>query len=186
MNKTVPNRNPVSSVLDKLYNKTIRCPYCGTKIPKYTAVCENCGLTKAQIAEGKVSAAGKTEVLYTNIRPSSISFWKMAISAVFGFTGIHCFISRRWIRGTIIAALCFGFLICAFIFNPAYIDSAGNEIAAHPLRYAFTGSEYYFFPTDVCGLVGVCLWIWDWIAIVFGWYKYPVRISSDKNAAAVK
>lgn len=182
MDNVKSNRTPVSGTLDRLYNKTIRCPYCGTKIPKYTAVCENCGLSKAQIAEGKISSRKKADVIYTNIRPSSLPFWKMAFASVFGFTGAHCFVAKRWIRGAIIATLCFGFLICAFIFNPAYTDAAGNPVAAHPWREAFTGSEYYFFPTDIMGLVGVCLWIYDWFAVVFGWFKYPVKVNTEKTA----
>jgi hypothetical protein len=77
-------------------------------------------------------------------------------------------------------------IIGFFVF---YID-VGSEAAesaeavlAHPARYAFDKNGL-FMPQDVAGLVAIALWIWDWIAILFGWYKYPVFVSIDdkKNA----
>jgi hypothetical protein len=174
-------RTPVSERLDRLYGKNIRCPYCHTVIPKFVSTCPNCGISKAQIAEANVKEEKikeKQPIIWSKIRPVNIPFWKMAIGCVFGFLGLHCFISKRKIRGVIILSLTLGFIIGGFIFHPA-IESLGLE--AHPW-YSAAEKQGLIFPTTAMGLVSIVLWVWDWIAVVFGWYKYPVVVKAQETA----
>jgi hypothetical protein len=178
MEQSKPFRTPVSEKLDKLYGKNIRCPYCGSRIPKFVSTCENCGISKAQLAEAIVNGGNDKrshQRIWSALRPADIPFWKMAVGCVFGMFGTHCFISRRWIRGTIICSCIFILFIGGFIFHPSIPDLG---IAAHPLRAAFE-SQGLPVPFDVIGMVGVVLWIWDWFAVLLGFYKYPVIIKIE-------
>ncbi|MDR1917444.1 MAG: hypothetical protein LBQ05_00460 [Christensenellaceae bacterium] len=175
------NRTPISYKLDKLYNKTIRCPYCGTKIVKFTSTCENCGLTKVQIAESlvkKKNARKQQKRLWSKVHPEDIPYWKILLSAMFGFTGAHCFVTRRWIRGTYILLAMVAMLIGFIIFPIDTTNVEAEAVVTHPVRWAFDQNGLYM-PQDVFGVVAIVLWIWDWIAILFGFFKYPVFVKID-------
>jgi hypothetical protein len=106
----------------------------------------------------------------------------VALASLFGFTGAHCFLTKRWIRGTYIVVAIL-MMIVGFIVFPISIDSEADAVVAHPFRYAFD-SVGLFFPADVFGVVALCLWVWDWFAIMFGWYKYPVFVDIDSGKKA--
>jgi hypothetical protein len=91
--------------------------------------------------------------------------------------GTYCFISKRWIRGTIILGFFVAFFACGIIFPLGNIDTG---ISTHWLRARFNQQDLPF-PPDILGLVAVILWIWDWFAVLFGWYKYPVIIKTEQN-----
>jgi hypothetical protein len=177
------NHTPISRKLDKLYNKNVRCPYCGTKIPKFTAGCENCGITKVQIAESIVNRKDRKKYrkrLWSRILPADIPFWKVALAAMFGFTGAHCFLTKRWIRGTyILTAMILMFV--GFAIWPIKVDDELEAVVTTGMRYQMDSVGLFAMPQDVAGVAAVVMWIWDWIAVVFGWYKYPIYVDIDKG-----
>jgi hypothetical protein len=142
-----------------------------------------------QIAESIVNKKGakkRQKRLWSKVHPTDIPYWKILLSAMFGFTGAHCFVTKRWIRGAFILGSVLLMFICFFVF-PIDVSSEAAEAAemvlAHPARYMF--DEYgLMFPPDILGVVAIGLWLWDWIAILFGFYKYPVFVDLDaqKNA----
>ncbi len=186
-------RQQVDDRLDRLYMKAIRCPYCHTRIPKGTAVCPTCGISKDQIyhansvikrrrkGEPKVKRP-KPQIIMSTVRPASIPFWKMAVGGVFGFLGIHCFVAKRWRRGVFILG-CFVlfFILSVCIFYPG---GEGTGAVTHPVRALFE-DKTYLFPPDLLGLVAAVMWIWDWFAILIGTFKYPVVIDPTDTQPAV-
>lgn len=171
--------------LDRLYMKGLRCPYCHTKIAKGAAHCPNCGITKEQIYHANVVLknnqrsvkAPKPAVIMSPVRPASIPFWQMALGGMFGFLGIHCFIAKRYWRGIAILACTILYFVLSMIFNPAY-ELNGEMIEAHWFRQMFE-SRTFIFPSDLLSLVAIVLWVWDWVCILLGKFKYPVVIDND-------
>ncbi|MCQ2381772.1 MAG: hypothetical protein MJ054_00525 [Clostridia bacterium] len=159
--------------LDVLYMREMRCPYCQTRIPKGTSKCKNCGLTKEQIYYAKLTVpySTKNNVLMSKVRPADLPFWKMILGAVFGFLGIHCFISKRYLRGLFMFLLTAGFIATLIIFPISLGDETANGV-----RYLFE-SKTYLFPGDLLGIMALGLWIWDFFAVLFNQYKYPVKIN---------
>ena len=175
---TYQKRVTADERLDNLYMKEMRCPYCQTKMPKGTSKCKNCALTKEQIYSAKLTAPYKPgqNILMSKIRPAELPLWKMVVSSVFGFFGIHCFVAKRYLRGAIILLLSVAFLISWFVFPPAIGNAAPNEI-----RYMFE-STTHLFPGDLLGIFALGLWVWDFFAILFGQFKYPVVVSLGEHA----
>lgn len=172
-------RETAADRLDRLYLKSIRCPYCHTRIEKGTTKCPNCGITKEQIYHANLVLRKKKQpkppVLYSKVRPASIPFWKMAIGAMFGFLGIHCFVAKRKWRGLVILMSTLLFFILGSIFHPAVQNLM---LDAHPFRAMFE-DKGWFFPFDFFALIAGVMWIWDWCAILLGKFKYPVVIKGE-------
>ena len=169
--------------LDHLYMKSIRCPYCHTKIPKGTSLCPNCGITKEQIYTAELvthKRKAKSIVLYSKVRPANIPFWKMGLGGMFGFLGVHCFVAKRYWRGAIILACTVLFFVLGIIFNNQYTNAAGDIVPAHWLRAMFE-RKTYMFPPDLLGLVAMVMWIWDWVCILLGKFKYPVLLRAEEQ-----
>jgi len=155
--------------LDNLYMTEMRCPYCQTKMPKGTSKCKNCALTKEQIYYAKLTIPyGKQNVLMSHVRPASIPYVKMVVGSIFGFTGLHCYFAKRPVRGVIILLLTIAYFASLIIFPPVL-----GEAAAHPVRAMFD-SKGILFPGDLLGILFLGLWLWDFFAVVFGAFKYPV------------
>ena len=182
----VTSRKVADDRLDRLYMKAMRCPYCHTKIAKGVAVCPNCGISKEQIYHANVVVnkrkkgeprvkRPKPQIIMSKVRPASIPFWKMALGALFGLFGVHCFIAKRWKRGLFILG-CFVlfFILSICIFQPGLVSEG---IPMHPWRAAFE-NKTYLFPPDLLGIVAMGMWIWDWIGILFGTFKYPVVLAA--------
>lgn len=175
---TMHQRVTADERLDALYMSEMRCPYCQTKMPKGTAKCKNCALTKEQIYYAKLTAPYKPgqNILMSKVRPAELPFWKMALGGVFGFFGIHCFVAKRYIRGCVILLLSVLFLVSAILFPPANGDNPPNEI-----RYMFE-STTYLFPGDLLGIIALTIWVWDLFAILLRQFKYPVVINLGEEA----
>lgn len=156
--------------LDMLYMREMRCPYCLTKMPKGTTKCKNCALTKEQIYYAKLTAPYKRDqnVLMSKVRPAELPFWKVGLGGIFGFFGIHCFVTKRYVRGAIMLLLTVLYLISMVIFPSAY-----GELEAHPWRAAFE-NQTFLFPPDLLGIIALGMWVWDMFAILIGQFKYPV------------
>ncbi len=172
------HRTPVSDRLDRLYTKSIRCPYCNTKIPQVVDKCANCGITKAQLISAEIlkrNKKAKQVKLMSKVRPEEIPFWKMALTGMFGFLGLHAFASKRPIRGAIILSSFILFFVFTAIFPYAY-----GDVSIHPFRASFE-DQGLIFPFDVFGMVAAVLWIWDWFAILLGNYKYPVVLKEEQS-----
>lgn len=171
--------------LDQLYMKSLRCPYCHTKIPKGTSQCPNCGITKSQIYNADLvthqrQRREKPHVLYSKVRPANIPFWKMGLGGMFGFLGVHCFIAKRYWRGAIILGCTLLFFIFGMIFMPQYTNQFGEVVPAHWLRALFERNTY-IFPPDILGLVAIVMWVWDWVCILLGKFKYPVVLHTEEQ-----
>ena len=156
--------------LDELYMKNMRCPYCQTQMPKGTSKCKNCALTKEQIYYAKLTAPYKSgqSVLFSKVRPATVSYGKMALGGAFGFLGIHCFMTKRYVRGVIMLLLTISFLATFFIFPPEVGESTGSQIRN---MFEIRG---YLFPGDLLGFFALGLWVWDFFGILFGQFKYPI------------
>lgn len=155
--------------LDALYMREMRCPYCNTKMPQGTSKCKNCALTKEQIYYAKLASPFKRHqnVLMSRIRPAELPLWKVGVGSIFGFLGIHCFISKRYLRGLIMLMLTISFIVMLCIFPP-YVEDSVSEI-----RQMFE-EKTYLFPGDLLGIFALGLWVWDLFAVWFGQFKYPV------------
>ena len=168
-NNRLAKRIQADERLDSLYMTEMRCPYCQTKMPKGTSKCKNCALTKEQIYYAQLTMPyGKQNVLMSHVRPANVSYGKMVACSVFGFFGLHCFFAKRPIRGVIMLLLTISFFVSLFIFTPVM-----GEQAAHPVRAMFD-SKGMLFPGDLLGIFALGLWVWDFFAVVFGQFKYPV------------
>lgn len=164
--------------LDALYMREMRCPYCQTKIMRGTAKCKNCGLTKEQIYYAKLKTPYKpsNRTLMSKVRPAELPLWKMVLGSVFGVFGVHNYIAKRYVRGAIMLLLTIGYIVSLILFPPAFGDGQPNQI-----RYAFE-SKTYLFPGDMLGIVVLGMWVWDFFAILFRQYKYPVQIEISEEA----
>lgn len=158
--------------LDALFMREMRCPYCQTKMPRGTSKCKNCGLSKEQIYYAKLTAPYKPgrNILMSKVRPAGLPLWQMGLGAAFGFFGIHCFISKRYLRGALFWLLLIGFIVELCIFPPNFGDPDKASI-----RYAFE-SRTYLFPGDLIGIILLGLWVWDLFAVFLRQYKYPVVV----------
>ena len=156
--------------LDALYMRSMRCPYCQTKIPQGTSKCQNCGLTKEQIYYAKLTVPYKRgqNILMSKIRPAELPLWKIGVGGVFGFLGMHCFIAKRYVRGIVMLLLTVSFIASLIIFPPAFGENAANEV-----RSMFE-TRTYLFPGDLLGIFVLGMWVWDLFAIFFRQFKYPV------------
>lgn len=150
--------------LDALFMREMRCPYCQTKMPKGTSKCKNCALTKEQIYYAKLAVPFKRHqnILMSKVLPAELPRWKMVLGSVFGFLGVHCFIAKRFLRGAFMLMLTVSFLVSFFVFPP---DNA--------IRALFE-NKTYLFPGDLLGILALGFWVWDFFAVLFGQFKYPV------------
>ena len=73
-------------------------------------------------------------------------------------------LKRLWL----IVLLTIAFLSTFFIFPPEVGESAGSQIRN---MFEIRG---YLFPGDLLGLFALGMWVWDFFAILFGQFKYPV------------
>lgn len=185
---TANERKVADDRLDRLYRKNLRCPYCHTLIPKGTAVCPTCGISKEQIYHANLVVSQqrkgapkvkkpKPQIIMSKVRPASIPFWKMAVGGMFGFLGVHCFVAKRWWRGGFILGCMTLFIILSILIFPPGTDG----VATHPWRELFE-NKTYLFPTDLFGYVAMIMWIWDWFCILLGSFKYPVVIDPQNPA----
>jgi len=135
---------------------------------------------KKQIAESSNKSAKyirkhKTgeQVLMTRSRPVDVRFTVMVLWLLLGLFGAHNFYVGRKIRGWIMVG-CF-VTTCLFFF----IFPTGNPLdgftGQHSWRAAFDGWNVPF-PTDWFFIAGFIMWAYDAFAVVFGFYKYPVRL----------
>ena len=162
------NRIQADERLDKLYMKAMRCPYCQTRMERGTTKCANCGITKEQIYYASLKRMrGRQAVLHSRVRPASIPYWKMAVAGMFGFTGAHCFLAKRYWRGAIILLCLVAWLVLALVFPDG-----------HAIRRMFE-DKTYLFPGDLLVFVWATLWVVDWIAILFNRFKYPVVLTLE-------
>ena len=164
--------------LDMLFMREMRCPYCQTKMPKGTSKCKNCALTKEQIYNAKLTAPYKPgrNILMSKVRPAELPFWKMLIGGLFGFLGIHCYVSKRYVRGIIMLLLSVAFIAELMIFPPEF-----GERAAHASRALFEDSTF-LFPPDLLGIFVLFMWVWDLFAILLRHFKYPVVVQIEEQA----
>jgi|GEM_PF-3481477 len=164
--------------LDAIYMSEMRCPYCQTKILRGTAKCKNCGLTKEQIYYAKLAQPFKRgqNVLMSKIRPATLPLWKMVLGSVFGFFGVHCFIAKRYVRGSIMLLLTVLFIAEILIFTPAFGETSANAIRA------MFEEKTHLFPGDLIGIVALGWWIVDFFAVLFRQFHYPVVIQLDEVA----
>ena len=168
-NPLVKNRVRSDDRLDHLYMTEMRCPYCQTKMPKGTSKCKNCALTKEQIYQAKLTVPyGKNNILMSKVRPVELSYGKMVTGSVFGFLGLHCFFSKRFIRGIVLILLTVAAILSFVIF-----PSVHGETPSHPVRRMIE-EKGMLFPGDLIGIIVLGMWVWDFFAVTFGQFKYPV------------
>ena len=173
-------RQAASRKLDRLYGKNVKCPYCRTKILKYSQVCEACGITKEQVAfashqDAKKIMRGemKGKVILTRRKPDDVDMVRFMIYLIFlGVFGAHNFFVGRKIRGWIMFCSFTLLILSSIIFTL-------NPDNLHPWRQFFLEANLWF-PFDVPGYIAVIVWAYDWFAaVLLGTYKYPVHISSQ-------
>lgn len=183
--------------LDKLYTSTVRCPYCKNKIQKLQTVCSRCGLHKIQIAYAsnkrakammKNDEAGK--IIKMRRRPNDVPMWQLACRLIIGIFGVHNFYTGRRIRGWIMLGCMILFIIEAtFIFPPGKavpVDGGGIEwVGMHPWRSNNVFLMGTLLPFDFLGVIPMILWLSDSLGIIFGWYKYPVRLGEVNDAGKI-
>jgi len=182
-------KKEIDPKLDYLYNTTVRCPYCHSRILKYTSVCPRCGITKHQIhgasnKRAKEIMKNKTgELIFmSRRRPDDVTFTGMALrSFIGGLFGWHCFYCGRKIRGWIM-------LICGVV---GLVGVACTASPKNPMRMYFEshilfGTHELLPPFDLLLIVAFCLHALDFFCIALGAFKYPVRLGEPLNATTKK
>jgi len=173
--------------LDRLFNKNVRCPYCKAKILKYTTTCARCGIHKQQLIDASNKSAKEMKkqksggkIFMTRNRPDDISFTKMALLLLVGLFGAHNFYVGRKMRGFLMLAFLAIGMIFVFIF-PISAQAADGTMGMHPTRKSFEQAMGGMpFPTDFLIAAAVIMWAFDAIAIIFGFYKYPIRLGEKE------
>lgn len=171
--------------LDKLYPRTIRCPYCKDRIYAYTTTCKTCGLTKRQItgashqrAKEMIKNKEKGKIVMTKRRPDDLDMVRFSLWLCVGFVGAHNFYVGRKVRGWIMASFLIAYVVCFAVFPPAGTFYPGSP--ASSVRAAFGNTLGGVFPTDFFGVIPVLVWFYDIFAIIlFRTYKYPVRLADN-------
>jgi hypothetical protein len=163
--------------VDQLFKRNIRCPYCKSRIHALESSCSICGVSKKQIVDASNARAkqilkDKTgeKVVMTTRRPDDVKLSKMCIGVILGIVGVHNFFVGRKARG-IAMILCFVSLVLSNFIFP--IGPSG--VATNPFRASAT-NLFGIFPFDIPGIVAVIVWFMDCFAIVFGTFRYPVRL----------
>ena len=150
----------------------MNCPKCGNKIPRGFDTCLYCDTKVAQFTNGSNRAAKqaikegrKDEVVMTTTIPSDVSKTRLLIySIALGFAGAHCFYVGRKARGWIIPIL---FITCfLFIIIP-------ESWFLHAYLSGITAG--------MIGAVGVFMWWWDILRIMFGKYNIPILLTSRRR-----
>jgi len=167
--------------LDRLYTSGVRCPYCGNRIPKLQTTCTRCGLNKIQIAYASnrrakemMRAGDRGKIVMMRRRPSDVKLSELAWRLSLGMFGVHSFYVGRRIRGWITLGCMLVFILSVFIFP---LGDISNELSGmHPWRRSVMIGWSMPFPFDFFGIAAIILWISDIFGILFGWYKYPVRL----------
>ena len=163
--------------LDKLYTSSVKCPYCKNKIQKLQTVCSQCGLNKIQIAYAsnkrakemmKTGESGK--IVRMRHRPTDVKIWSMVWRLVFGLFGVHNFYTGRKIRGWISLGFMMVFIAAAIILLSIGVETLDDE---------------WVQPVAMLSTPATVIWIADAFAVVFGWYKYPVRLGEIKDVEKV-
>ena len=171
-------REKIDPELDYLYNKNVRCPYCHAKILKYTTTCRRCGIHKRQIFEASNVRAKEimkersgAKIFMTRRKPSDVSFTRMAMLLIVGLFGAHCFYVGRKIRAWFFVICTTLGLICVIIVG-AFVPQSAIEV--------FTNKSIPF-PTDFLIVASLACWAYDIFAVVFGFFKYPIRLGEMPN-----
>lgn len=166
--------------LDRLYKSAIKCPYCKKRIHKFQTTCERCGLNKIQIAYAsnkkakqmkKEGESGK--IVMVRRRPTDLPLWKVTMLLFWGLFGVHSFYVGRKVRGWISLGFMIGFILQAIIFPVGTLEKGWTD--AHPLWQKSIAADTVF-PLIFLGTVSLVLWISDIFGVIFGLYKYPVRL----------
>ena len=170
--------------LDRLYTSVVKCPYCKNKIQKLQTTCSRCGLNKIQIAYASNSRAKEMmksgergKIVMMRRRPSDLQLGQISWRLILGIFGLHNFYTGRRIRGWIMLGCMIGFFVQSLVFPLG--DMANNLEGMHRWREACMDSGIPF-PLDFLGIISFALWVSDIFAIMFGWYKYPVRLGEAK------
>jgi len=151
--------------------------------------CPQCGLHKIQIAYASnkrakemMKTGDRGKIVKMRRRPSDVSLAKLSLRLCVGFFGVHNFYTGRKIRAWIALGCAIGFVLQAIFFP--FGDINNNLEGMHSWRYAC--SEWGMpFPLDFLGVVPLVMWISDIIGIIFGWYKYPVRLGEVSDAGKI-
>ena len=204
-------RQVFDSRVDRLYMKKVKCPYCGARIKPMQTTCDQCGVHKMQIANASNKKAKQMmkdgeegKVIMLKRRPDDVSISRLSMWLLLGLFGAHCFYVGRKIRGFIILGLISLCFISVIVFpmgqmgtvqdgepevvideetgepyteEPDYIE---EMVGTHPWREACYDLGWPM-PTDFLGLGAFVIWAVDCFAIVFGWFKYPVRLGSKER-----
>ena len=173
--------------LDRLFMKTVKCPYCRFKIRSMQSTCEQCGLSKIQIARASNKKAkqmmkegDKGKIVMVNRRPDDLKVSSFIMSLVTGIFGSHCFYVGRKKRGFIMLGLLVAYVVFSIIVFPMGTWEAGSGfVGMHPWREA--AMQFGAFPTDFFGLAVFMMWFFDIVRVAFGWFKYPVRLGEHPN-----
>ena len=185
MSNSNSNRQVYDPKLDRLYMKTVKCPYCRFKIRSMQTTCEQCGLSKMQIARASNKKAkqmmkerDKGKIVMINRRPDDIKLSGFTMSLITGIFGTHCFYVGRRTRGFIMLGVMFLYVASVIIF-PMGIWEGGTFVGMHPWREA--ALQFGVFPADFLGLAVFMMWMLDVVRVLVGWFKYPVRLGDHPN-----
>jgi len=106
------------------------------------------------------------KIVMVRRRPSDVKMWRIALCLVFGLFGAHNFFTGRKIRGCISLVSMFIFIVSGLVIYQ--IDAL---------------EEYWVQLVSLISTPALVIWVMDAFGIVFGWYKYPVRLGDAKKDA---
>ena len=155
----------------------MRCPKCGSKIPRGSSVCFKCGTKLSQIREASFKAVAEAKanyeydkiVLSTNF-PKDLNYKTTLLLCIFGGTfGLHMFYVKRIIPAIIYL---FGWLyFLTFLLIAGY--TTGFDINA-PIIFEDNKLKFFFILACITGAFVVFCWLCDIFRIARKKFKVPV------------
>jgi len=106
-------------------------------------------------------------------RPSDVKLSSLCLMLIFGMFGAHHFYTGRKVWGWVFFGCMIGFIVLSIAFP---LGDLNNDLEGmHPIWEA---SNEWGMPAPHAFLGVFCfvMWVYDIFGIVFGWYKYPVRL----------
>jgi len=148
-------------------------------------------VTKEQIFESSNKRAKEImksrtgeKIIKTSRRPNDVKFLTMCLLLIPGIFGVHNFYVGRKVRAWLMLSIFIVGLALALYFTPGTMANSFEDI--HVARQFFLDhSPIPIFPTEMLIIAAILMWICDIVAIILGWYKYPVRLgeSAKKSSA---
>ena len=155
----------------------MRCPKCGSRIPRGSPICFKCGTKLTQIQEASFQAVKQAradyeydKIVLSSTFPKDLSYVKTLLMCIFlGFFGGHYFYVKRYTPAIIYLVCTLYFLV--FITLPGIYTGFAKDT---PLYLPDPTLNFFLTIACIVGALMVFFWISDIIKIATKRFKVPV------------